>query len=182
MELKVFEGLVGESSTLYTDFNSQVESYFNKPYNYSKLVSLMSTEFSKILQVEFIQKVFQAKRALHNTEKRYAFIKIKMDVISTKFVIQDFRYNKKFRLEAIHNGLETESSIKSHIDFKKTDFDILYEEFSQYNKAVDTLIAFFRLESNNVSGILSQGKSMSYSGMKYNDETALFGYDTGETE
>jgi hypothetical protein len=167
-----------EAERLYDEYNSLLTDYYNKPYNYIKLVGLMNTDMSKLLSTDFINKVFKAKQSLHMIERKYVEVDTKMTLLNSKIVIEEYRQTKRYRQEAISGGMETETAISAHTKFRMTDFYSTLETFLVFRNSIETLRGFFHKESINVDGILSQGKSLAYSGIKYNDDTGLFGYET----
>lgn len=181
-EIKLLQQCASKSEAIYKSTNDSMVSYYNKPFNYINLIALMNSKFANILETEFIGKIFQAKRILHKLEKQYTTNQLELEIARSQFVITEHHLDKRFRQEAVRNGLETESSIQSHVDYRKTDFFILYEQFSTYVKGVEIIQEFFKKESRNVEGILSQGKALAYSGHKFSDDTALFGYGDDKDE
>lgn len=173
-----FQEMLKEVKRLFEEYNESLTSYYNKSYNYSKLVSLMNTDMSKMLCTDFINKVFKAKQSLHKLEKKYTNIDISLNLLNSKIVIEEYRQTKRYREEAINAGIETESGIQAHTAYKMTDFYCDLEEFTAYRNCISSVRVFFQKELFNVDGILSQGKSLAYSGHKYNDDTGLFGYET----
>jgi len=162
---------------VYNNTNDALVRYYNKPYNFTKLTSLMGEDFSKLLETSFIAKIYQAKKALHSIEKQYTFDKVQIEIANSLFVIREHKLDKEYRIEAHKHGMVTESAILAHTDFKKTDFNIEYEKFDMYRQAIETLMKFFRSENRNIEGLLSQAKALSYSGYKYSDDTELFAYE-----
>lgn len=173
----MFTDAINDMEKMYNELNEELISYYNKPYNYSKIVALLGKDFGKLLSTELIELIFKAKRTLHILEKKFTVKKITIEFHNSKMSIFEFKERKKYRMEAIQNGVESESGIESHINFKLTDYYCDYETFSTYRNAINHLETFFLKENRNLELLLSQGKSLSYSGMKFNDDTGLFGYD-----
>ena len=173
----MFTDAINDIEKIYKDFNEDLVNYYNKPYNYSKIVSLLGKDFGKLLSTDLIELIFKAKRALHILEKKFTLKNISIEFYHSKMALYEFQERKKARAEAIKNGLETESSIEGHIDFKLTDFFCEYETFKVYQNSIKHLESFFLKENRNLELLLSQGKSLAYSGMKFNDDTGLFGYE-----
>ncbi len=165
-----------DTKVLYEKANEALVTYYNKPYNYSKLVSLLNSSFGKLLDVTFISNVFKSKQALHKMEKQFMQTQIAMDFHIGKMATWEYREKRKFRMEAIHNGMTTESSIQAHIECGMTEYLADYETFNAYKNAISGIKQFLDKENRNIEALLSQGKSLSYAGYKYNDETSLFGY------
>lgn len=174
----MFTEAIKDAEKCYSEFNDELINYYNKPYNYSKIVALMGKDFAKLLSTELIENIFKAKRSLHILEKKFTLRNIKLEFHNSTMAIFEFRESKKYRLEAIQSGLEAESAIKSHIDFRMTDYYCDYETFSSYRNAITSLREFFLKENRNLELLLSQGKSLAYSGIKFNDDTRIFGFDT----
>lgn len=172
----MFTKAIEDIEGYYKEFDSALVDYYNKPYNYSKIVALMGKDFAKLLSTELIELVFKAKRVLHILEKKFTLKNISIEFHHSQMAIYEFRERKKYRAEAIKQGMETESAIEAHISFRMTDYYCDYETFSSYKNAIAYLRDFFYKENRNLELLLSQGKSLAYNGLKFNDDISLFGY------